>query len=144
MAKKRSTKKSTNNHPTKEEHHPIFLEKLHLGQRAADKIADIGGSWYFLIGLTLFLGLWILANVYFLNTRAWDPYPFILLNLFLSCLAGFQAPIILMTQNRQAQRDRIDAKYDHQINRKAEREIQMLQKEIDILRAHMREVKRKV
>jgi uncharacterized membrane protein len=141
MAKKRSTKKKSSSHPTKHEHHPIFREQLHIGQRAADKIADIGGSWYFLLGLTAFLSLWIAANVYFLKTRAWDPYPFILLNLFLSCLAGFQAPIILMTQNRQTERDRIDAKYDHQINRKAEREIQMLQKEIDILRRHVREVK---
>ncbi len=144
MAKKRKGKKKSSHHPTKHQHHPIFREELHLGQRAADKIADIGGSWYFLGFLTLFLITWMAVNVYFLKTRAWDPFPFILLNLFLSCLAGFQAPIILMAQNRQTERDRIDAKYDHLINRKAEREIQMLQKEIDILRAHMREVKKKV
>ena len=82
-------------------------------------------------------------NSWLLINRPFDPYPYILLNLTLSCLAAIQAPIILMTQNRQAERDRIDAKYDHQINRKAEREIQSIQKDLDKITRHILEIKRK-
>lgn len=136
MVKKRVTKRS--------DKHPIFKQKLNFSKRASDFIAEFGGSWYFIAIFGLFLVFWMGINLILLLNRGFDPYPFILLNLVLSCLAAIQAPIILMSQNRQAERDRIDAKYDHLINRKAEREIQMLQKEIDILRAHMREVKKKV
>lgn len=142
--KKKLSSKKKNHHPTKHKHHPLFRQELSFGQRAADFVASFGGSWKFLFILSGFLLVWMLINAYVLFNKGWDPYPFILLNLVLSCLAAFQAPIILMAQNRQTERDRIDANYDHIINRKAEREIQMLQKEINILRSHMREVKKKV
>lgn len=143
MAKNGDSKNSSSSHPTTEEHHPIFLEKLHLGQRAADKIAEIGGSWTFIIFLSAVLAFWMLVNSYFLIFKeAFDPYPFILLNLFLSSLAAFQAPIILMAQNRQSQRDRIDAKYDHQINRKAERENRIMMKDLETIKKKLSQFKK--
>jgi uncharacterized membrane protein len=115
--------------------HPINKNKLSLGQKAADNLAKWAGSWTFIISFFIFLIIWILLNVYFLMKyqfgNPWDPYPFILLNLVLSCLAAIQAPIILMSQNRQAQRDRINSEYDYQVNRKAEREIQEIQKQLE-------------
>lgn len=87
------------------------------------------GSWTFLFAFGGILLLWICINVYAWWLR-WDPYPFILLNLFLSCLAAIQAPIIMMSENRQADRDRINAKYDYAVNRKAEREIQKMHKDL--------------
>jgi len=93
-----------------------------LGQKAADKITKWAGSWTFIISFLLILIIWMMANIYaWVNT--WDPYPFILLNLVLSCIAAIQAPIILMSQNREAQKDRQRAEYDYAVNRKAEREI---------------------
>ena len=93
-----------------------------FGQRAADSVARGAGSWTFIILFLVLLGLWMVVNVYaWINT--WDPYPFILLNLVLSCVAALQAPIILMSQNRQAQKDRLKADYDYKVNRKAEKEI---------------------
>jgi len=89
----------------------------------------------------MFLIAWICVNSWFLLKKPFDPYPYILLNLALSCLAAIQAPIILMAQNRQAERDRIDAKYDHQVNRKAEREIQLIRKDLDSIRRMIRKVK---
>lgn len=130
-------------HPTKHKHHPIFRQKLSFGQRAADIIATFGGSWYFIIIFSIFLIVWMIINAIFLLNDGFDPYPFILLNLVLSCLAAFQAPVILMAQNRQAERDRIDAKYDHLINRKAEREIQAIQKDLDSIRIMIRRMRRK-
>ncbi len=127
----------------KHQHHPIFRQNLTMGQKAADLIANIGGSWWFIIGLFLVLLIWISANTWLLLNRHFDPYPFILLNLFLSCLAAIQAPIILMAQNRQAQRDRIDAKYDHAVNRKAEREIQHVQRELDRIRELLERIKKR-
>jgi uncharacterized membrane protein len=114
--------------------HPIFKQKLTLGQKASDIIASFGGSWTFISIFGFFLFTWMAINTWIFFNRGFDPYPYILLNLVLSCLAAIQAPIILMTQNRQAERDRIDAKYDHQINRKAEREIQRIQKDLYNLR----------
>jgi len=128
------------NHLSKE-HHPIFRQELTLGQKAADTIARFGGSWTFIILFFLFLFSWMIINAVFLLNRSFDPYPFILLNLCLSCLAAIQAPIILMAQNRQAERDRIDARYDHAINRKAERENQQLQKDMDKLFKMLKELK---
>jgi len=110
--------------------HPRFRQNLTLGQKGADAIAKFGGSWIFISFFALVLIFWISLNTWFLLNRPFDPFPFILLNLALSCLAALQAPIILMSQNRQAERDRIDATYDHAVNRKAEREIESLQKEI--------------
>lgn len=109
--------------------HPIF--KLHnrrtLGQKAADKVTLIAGSWTFILTLFGFLIFWMILNSYifiqYLEGNPFDPYPFILLNLVLSCLAAIQAPIILMSQNRQTQRDRIKSEFDYRINKKAEEEI---------------------
>jgi len=121
-------------HPTVHSHHPIFREKLSVGQQASDLIASFGGSWTFIFLFMLIFFIWIGLNTLFLLKEPFDPFPFILLNLTLSGLAALQAPIILMTQNRQTERDRIDAKYDHQINRKAEREIQKIQQDLDFIR----------
>jgi len=96
-----------------------------FGQKAADDLAKWAGSWGFIIGFFVFLGLWIIVNVYIL-INPWDLYPFILLNLTLSCLAAIQAPIILMSQNRQIQKDRAKMEYDYGVNRKAEKEIEKI------------------
>ncbi|NCN99183.1 cyclic nucleotide-binding protein [Candidatus Pacearchaeota archaeon CG10_big_fil_rev_8_21_14_0_10_35_219] len=105
-------------------------DKLTFGERASDKLAQIAGSWSFIILFLVVILLWISANVYgWINQ--WDPYPFILLNLALSLLAAIQAPIILMAQNRQSQKDRIRAEYDYAVNRRAEREITDLRKQLD-------------
>lgn len=98
-----------------------------VGQKAADFLTKSAGSWTFIILFGVFIILWMAINSYFLimyeRGNPWDPYPFILLNLVLSCLAAIQAPIILMSQNRQSEKDRIKAEYDYQINKKAEKEI---------------------
>lgn len=109
-----------------------FSGQLTFGQRVADRVASFGGSWSF---LGLFLGsmlLWILANVG--RPGAFDPYPFILLNLVLSCVAAIQAPVIMMSQNRQSVRDRLDARHDYEINLKAEMEVMGLHTKVDELR----------
>ena len=104
-----------------------------FGQKVADKVAAFGGSWTFIISFFAFILLWIGVNVYFLTNKGFDPYPFILLNLILSCLASLQAPIIMMSQNRQEEKDRERAKKDYEINLKAENEIQLLQEKLDKL-----------
>jgi uncharacterized membrane protein len=107
-----------------------------LGQRAADAVASFGGSWTF-VGLfaAVMLG-WMALNGYLLMVRGrtFDPYPYILLNLFLSMLAAIQAPVILMSQNRQSERDRISAEHDYEVNLKAELEIMLLHEKLDLLR----------
>ena len=111
--------------------HPNILPTT-FGERAADALTKYAGSWGFIIGFIIVMILWIVANgSWILFGKAWDPYPFILLNLCLSCLAAIQAPIILMSQNREAQKDRQRAEYDYAVNRKAEREIQELRKVIE-------------
>ncbi|EPR70162.1 Acid-resistance protein [Cyclobacterium qasimii M12-11B] len=107
-----------------------------LGQRMADKIASFGGSWTFIIAFFSFLTLWIIANIWLLASNTFDPYPFILLNLMLSCIAAIQAPIIMMSQNRQGQKDRQRAELDYKINLKSELEIQLLNEKIDHLLVH--------
>ena len=107
-----------------------------LGQRVADKVAEFGGSWTFIISFAVFLSLWIIANVAFLANKGFDPYPFILLNLILSCIAALQAPVIMMSQNRQEEKDRERAKNDYMINLKSELEIRMLHEKIDHLILH--------
>lgn len=103
---------------------PMFKSKKTLGQRAADKLTESAGSWTFIILFIIFIFVWMVVNTTFLVFgTAWDAKPFIMLNLILSCLAALQAPIILMSQNRQAQRDRIRAEYDYRLNKKAEKEI---------------------
>ena len=108
-------------------------EELTLGQRMADLIATFGGSWTFIISFFLFLFSWIILNAFVLGNQHYDPYPFILLNLILSCLAAIQAPIIMMSQNRQEQKDRERAEHDYKINLKAELEIKLLSEKVDHL-----------
>ncbi len=103
-------------------------ENLTIGQRTADKIATFGGSWTFIISFFTILAVWIAFNVYALHNKGFDPYPFILLNLILSCLASIQAPIIMMSQNRQEEKDRERAEWDLKINEKAESEIRVISK----------------
>lgn len=105
--------------------------RLTLGQRMADKIATFGGSWTFIIAFFSFILFWIGLNIWVLTVRPFDPFPFILLNLILSCLASIQAPIIMMSQNRQEQKDRQRAEHDYKINLKAELEIKLLSEKID-------------
>lgn len=124
-------------------HHPILREKRTYGQRAADVIARFGGSWTFIFFFLLFILVWVGINGWLLSRDPFDPYPFILLNLALSCLAAIQAPLILMSQNRQAERDRIDAKYDHAVNRKAKREIEDMQKDLDEIKAMIQKLQTK-
>jgi len=102
--------------------------------RIADAIARVGGSWTFILSFIAFLVFWIGANAWLLSRDAFDPYPFIFLNLVLSMIAALQAPIIMMSQNRQAARDRIDAAHDYEVNLKAEIEIMALHEKLDELR----------
>ena len=113
-----------------------FSEQLTLGQRLADRVAAMGGSWAFIGVFGAVLLGWIVLNSVLLARRgtAFDPYPFILLNLLLSMLAAVQAPVILMSQNRQAARDRMDAAHDYEVNLKAELEILTLHEKVDSLR----------
>lgn len=104
-----------------------------FGARLADRIASFGGSWTFIMTFGGCLMLWIVVNVWFLASRAFDPYPFILLNLILSCLAAMQAPVIMMSQNRQETRDRRRAENDYKINLKSELEIRHLHEKVDYL-----------
>ncbi|HTO15459.1 MAG TPA: DUF1003 domain-containing protein [Edaphocola sp.] len=109
---------------------------LTFGQRLADSVATFGGSWIFIITFFGFILIWMIINIWILATRPFDPFPFILLNLILSCLAAIQAPIIMMSQNRQEQKDRIRGEHDYKINLKAELEIKLLSEKIDHLLAH--------
>lgn len=104
------------------------------GERLADGIARVGGSWSFILGFLGFLVVWTVLNAWLLGTGSFDPYPFIFLNLVLSMLAAIQAPIIMMSQNRQAERDRIDASHDYAVNLKAEIEIMALHEKLDEIR----------
>jgi len=113
-----------------------FEKKLTFGQRLADKVAMFGGSWTFIIIFAAILLAWVLLNSFILarHGKAFDVYPYILLNLFLSMLAAVQAPVILMSQNRQGVKDRMDAAHDYEVNLKAELEILSLHEKIDELR----------
>ena len=106
---------------------------LTYGQRLADKVASFGGSWTFIIYFGVFILIWIIINIVFLANKSFDPYPFILLNLILSCIASLQAPVIMMSQNRQEEKDRERAKKDYMINLKSELEIRILHEKIDHL-----------
>lgn len=109
------------------------IDKRTFGEVVADKVASFGGSWTFIISFFIFLLLWICTNVYILMNKGFDPYPFILLNLILSCIAALQAPVIMMSQNRQEEKDRERAKKDYMINLKSELEIRMLDEKLDHL-----------
>ena len=104
------------------------------GDRIADQIAQVGGSWTFILGFLGFLAVWIALNVWMLGQHPFDPYPFIFLNLVLSMIAAIQAPVIMMSQNRQSQRDRLDAAHDYEVNLKAEIEIMALHEKLDEMR----------
>jgi uncharacterized membrane protein len=110
-----------------------FDATLTMGQRLADRVADFGGSWTFIIFFAVVMFAWVLLNSFALAARPFDPYPYILLNLCLSCLAAIQAPVILMSQNRQEARDRLRAVRDYQVNLKAELEIRHLHQKLDHL-----------
>lgn len=110
-----------------------FQRSVTFGQRAADATARVGGSWGFVIGFALVLATWIVLNSVVLAGHPFDPYPYILLNLVLSCLAALQAPIIMMAQNRQAARDRAQADQDFRVNLKAEIAIMNLHEKLDHL-----------
>ena len=115
-----------------------FTEQLTLGDRVADRVASFGGSWTFICIFGGILLVWVLLNsaVLIHFNASFDPYPYILLNLFLSMLAAIQAPIIMMSQNRQAEKDRIKAENDYEVNLKAELEILQLHEKVDELREH--------
>ncbi len=118
------------NSPKEEENEDVNST---FGQRIADKVAAFGGSWTFIILFMMIIFVWININIFIFNDKGFDPYPFILLNLILSCLAALQAPVIMMSQNRQEEKDRFRAQNDYQINLKAETEIKQLHNKIDHL-----------
>lgn len=109
------------------------IDTITLGQKLADKVAAFGGSWTFIVSFMLFIVIWIIFNSVVLQNKAFDAYPFILLNLILSCVAAVQAPLIMMSQNRQEEKDRTRAINDYKVNVKNEEEIRMLHKKIDTL-----------
>ena len=113
-----------------------FDDERAFGDKVADKVAAFGGSWTFIGIFGGILFVWVIINSFVLMGRAFDPYPYILLNLFLSMLAAIQAPVIMMSQNRQAARDRLDASHDYEVNLKSELEIRNLHEKIDELRDH--------
>ena len=115
---------------------PEFDQTLSFGQRLADKVASFGGSWAFIISFAAVIVVWIGVNSVLMLQRPFDPYPYILLNLVLSCLAALQAPVIMMSQNRQEAKDRMRAEHDYQVNLKAEIEIRQLHTKIDQLTNH--------
>jgi uncharacterized membrane protein len=106
-------------------------QAMTYGERIADKVADFGGSWTFIISFAVFLLIWICTNIYWLGNKGFDPYPFILLNLILSSIAAIQAPVIMMSQNRQEDKDRERGRNDYMINLKSELEVRMLHEKID-------------
>ncbi|NDF60452.1 MAG: DUF1003 domain-containing protein [Crocinitomicaceae bacterium] len=114
-------------------------ETITFGQKLADKVASFGGSWTFIVSFGIFITIWILLNILILQSNNFDPYPFILLNLILSCIAALQAPVIMMSQNRQEEKDRERSKKDYMINLKSELEIQILHEKIDHLMLHQQQ-----
>jgi CRP/FNR family cyclic AMP-dependent transcriptional regulator len=110
----------------------LIEEKFTVGEHVADRVASFGGSWSFIIAFAAVLIVYTCINI-FLQHRAWDPYPFILLNLFLSMLAAIQAPVIMMSQNRQDKKDRLRSELDFDVNRRAEAEIQNLSRKLNLL-----------
>jgi uncharacterized membrane protein len=113
--------------------HQLFAREQGFADRLADRVAKVGGSWAFIIGFSLFLVLWAALNTIVLANRAFDPFPFIFLNLMLSMVAALQAPIIMMSQNRQAKKDRIEARIDYETNAHAAGEIALVQEKLDVL-----------
>ena len=120
--------------PLSRDPHADYEERLTFGQRLADQIARFGGSWGFILLFMLVLAAWVLINTVVLLRHPFDPYPFIFLNLILSMLAAVQAPVIMMSQNRQAEKDRVTAAHDYEVNLKAELEIMALHEKLDRMR----------
>ena len=114
-------------------------EQMTLGERLADQVASFGGSWTFIIIFGVVMLIWVILNSAALFVRHFDPYPYILLNLFLSMVAAIQAPVIMMSQNRQAAKDRLQADQDYQVNLKAELEVAQLHHKLDHLHARLEE-----
>lgn len=112
-------------HPPVRDVNDLYEQQLTFGERAADKVAAVAGSWTFIIIQSIILGIWVILNVT-AWVRHWDPYPFILMNLVLSLQAAYTAPVIMMSQNRQADRDRLEAHNDYLINQKAEEEVRVI------------------
>jgi uncharacterized membrane protein len=110
-----------------------FDRQLGFGERLSDRIADFAGSWTFITFFSGVMFVWIVANTFIIVTRPFDPYPYILLNLVLSAVAAIQAPVIIMSQNRQESRDRVHAEHDYRVNLHTEMEIHQLHKKIDHL-----------
>ena len=115
---------------------PKIDKKPTRGELLADKVAGFGGSWKFIILFFSFLLAWVVINFWWLHNKGFDPYPFILLNLFLSFIAAMQAPVIMMSQNRQEAKDRSRAEHDYKINLKAEVEIRLLHEKVDHMLLH--------
>jgi uncharacterized membrane protein len=129
--------KSINNHRLVSHPKPKPGDRgISFGDRLADRVASFGGSWRFIIIFFAILAAWMILNAWWLSDKGFDPYPFILLNLILSCLASIQAPIIMMSQNRQEDKDRERAEHDYKVNLKAEVEIRMLHEKLDHLLLH--------
>ncbi|MFD1107549.1 DUF1003 domain-containing protein [Sphingobium olei] len=119
--------------PASRDVYEVFDSRLSFGEKLADRVAAIGGSWSFIIGFGLFLAGWAVLNTVILAKHAFDPFPYIFLNLMLSMLAALQAPIIMMSQNRQAAKDRLEARLDYETNVRAESEIAALHDKMDRL-----------
>lgn len=114
-----------------------FEQQTTFGEQIADRVASFGGSWTFLITFGAVLGGWVLINsAHLMMTKPFDPYPYILLNLLLSCVAAVQAPVIMMSQNRQEDKDRLRGEHDYRVNLKAELEIRHLHSKLDLLLTH--------
>jgi uncharacterized membrane protein len=131
---KRILQSAIDRKPVSVDTNAVYSTSQGFGDRIADSIARVGGSWTFILGFIAFLVVWIAANAILIGRAAFDPYPFIFLNLVLSMIAALQAPVIMMSQNRQANRDRIDAGHDYEVNLKAEIDIMALHEKLDELR----------
>ena len=122
----------------------FFFDEEHstFGQRMADRVAKFGGSWTFILLFSFSIVVWIIINTWFLlSGKSFDPYPFILLNLVLSCLAALQAPIIMMSQNRQADKDRLMEKNDYEVNLQAERDIRKIQDHLERILKELKKIR---
>lgn len=117
--------------------HPINKHRWSFAQRIADKLATFAGSWGFIFFVIIFTLIWAIINIYEIIEK-FDPYPFVFLNLVLAIITAIIAPIILMSQNRESQRDRVRAEYDYQINKKSEREIEQIKKQLDRIERKIR------
>ncbi len=137
-AERRVLATTVNRSPVSRDVNERFEDDQTFAQRLADRVATIGGSWKFILGFAAFLTAWTLLNLT-LGRGAFDPYPFIFLNLLLSMLAAIQAPFIMMSQNRQAAKDRVNASHDYEVNLKAEIEIMALHDKLDQMRVQQLE-----